>query len=70
MDLHFEQEYPDARLVTIAGTRWRVREAERLHPRKVMVLAFERPGLTRIIQDFPANWRDLPDAELFALSHP
>ena len=31
-------------------------------------LIFECPEIVRVVRTFPANWRELPDAELLAVS--
>ena len=60
--------YPDDRLLTMDGVRWRVRETESSNPLKSTVLVFERVGITRFVHDFPADWRRLPDEKLCDLS--
>jgi hypothetical protein len=60
--------YPDDRLLTMEGARWRVRETESGSPRKPTVLVFERVGIVRFVHDFPADWRELSDEKLCDLS--
>jgi hypothetical protein len=52
------------------GQRWFVREmpAPVFDRRGGVHLLFESDGVWRRLRTFPANWYDLPDAELYALT--
>ena len=68
MSQYLTAGYPDDRLLTMEGARWRVRETESGSPRKATVLVFERVGIIRFVHDFPADWRQLSDEKLCDLS--
>ena len=53
------------------GQRWGVCEIERVilpGARAVRYLVFDSPGTTRCVRAYPANWQELSDAELEAMS--
>ena len=59
-----------ARTIRADGTQWEVYElpAPNYDRRRGPCLVFERHETMRVVRRFPANWRDLADAELHALS--
>ena len=48
------------------GRVWRVREFK--SERSAEALVFESDDVMRRVRDYPADWPELPDEELFALS--
>jgi hypothetical protein len=59
-----------ARQIYADGTQWLVYELRPLpfDRRSYPSLVFESDSTIRRVRRFPANWRELPDEELFALS--
>jgi hypothetical protein len=53
-----------------AGVSWHVKEVTRVSTdlRQTTALVFESNMIFRRVRDFPANWRELSDRELEALS--
>ena len=52
-----------------AGVEWRVRLMRSTYAgRRVETLVFETEDTMRRVRNFPADWADLPDCELYALS--
>jgi hypothetical protein len=58
--------HPDERQLTINGVRWYVYEDRRNAGDPSIV--FESDRIARRVRNFPANWRELPDVELYAVS--
>jgi hypothetical protein len=60
-----------ARRITVGRQTWTVYELPgSLPPHQTAVLVFERDKIARTVCNYPANWRELPDTELYALSSP
>lgn len=58
------------RHLTINGVRWSVRlYLARFDRRSEPDLVFECDAAVRRVRNYPANWHELPDEDLFALSH-
>jgi hypothetical protein len=59
-----------ARSLDMDGSPWTVYEirASQYDRRGESSLIFETDGVVRRVRNFPANWRDLSDAELRAIS--
>jgi hypothetical protein len=58
-----------SRVVSAEGVQWKVFEHEKLGRTLERTLVFlPSDGPARRIHNFPANWRSLDDATLFALS--
>ena len=62
---------PSPREMIGGMTRWRVFEVETAerpwaHARRTLI--FLSPKVMRRVRSYPADWRDLSDAELYALS--
>ena len=55
-----------ARRFTIAGEPWTVREDLRCPHDPSLV--FENTSVARRVREYPANWRELSDEQLYALS--
>jgi hypothetical protein len=54
----------DARRLCFAGKGWLVYELFGFYDRRGPSLVFESETVARRVRDYPAEWRDLPDAEL------
>jgi hypothetical protein len=60
-----------ARRITVGTETWTVYEIPNsLPPYLSPALVFEREKIARRVCNYPANWRELSDAELHALSRP
>lgn len=59
----------EARRFPIAGDMWFVYEDARTGPpRYGPALIFESDHVARRVRDYPTNWRELSDEQLYALS--
>lgn len=59
----------ERRLVILDGIPWEVYEHIPEYDRRASpTLVFESEGVVRRVRDFPADWRERSDAELYALS--
>lgn len=54
----------DARILFVEGERWVVYEVVSAYDRRGASLVFESENVVRRVRDYPANWRELPDADL------
>lgn len=53
-----------ARILYAEGERWLVYEVMSAYDRRGASLVFESENVVRRVRDYPANWRELPDADL------
>ena len=70
-DTHRESTSPSpARVLRAGGHEWHVREAlySPADRRTGTCLIFDAESVIRRVRDFPADWRTLPDAELYSIS--
>ena len=56
----------DARILYVEGERWIVYEVVSAYDRRGASLVFESENVVRRVRDYPANWRELPDADLLS----
>ena len=56
-----------ARVLYVEGERWLVYELLTAYDRRGASLVFESENVVRRVRDFPANWRELQDADLVPL---
>lgn len=65
-----ERRVATGRTVHASDGYWRVYEVESgpYDRRSGPSLIFESDGVLRRVRDYPANWRELPDAELMEVS--
>ena len=54
----------EARILFVEGERWIVYEVVSAYDRRGASLVFESENVVRRVRDYPANWRELPNAEL------
>lgn len=52
------------RILYVEGERWLVYEVTSAYDRRGASLVFESENVVRRVRDYPANWRELPDADL------
>lgn len=57
----------DARILFVEGERWIVYEVVSAYDRRGASLVFESENVVRRVRDYPANWRELPNAELLLM---
>jgi hypothetical protein len=57
-----------SRIVLVDGVEWKVFEHERIDRKLERSLVFSTQDIVRRVRNYPANWRSLDDAALFALS--
>lgn len=70
VDLQPAASRAQVRVLVADDQRWLVREiaAPQLDRRGGMHLLFESDGVMRRLRDYPADWFELDDAELYALT--
>ena len=54
----------EARILYVEGERWIVYEVVSAYDRRGASLVFESENVVRRVRDYPANWRELPNADL------
>ena len=67
-ELHIENLTFTRVVESASGTRWHVREVPASRYRSRRCLAFDSGMVIRCVSEYPADWRDLDDAQLLALT--
>jgi hypothetical protein len=57
----------EARVLHIEGERWLVYELLSTYDRRGGSLVFESDNVVRRVRDYPANWREVADADLLSV---